>query len=116
MTLRVLYTCKLDIEAHCIALIPASQALWHAGLHGAMAGVKKDVERMRLGEAPTPHESSDALSAVEGSMGRYELGLSRLLLLVWLLLLFSSTHMLSSRAQREVPRLPKCLGKQGSRY
>ena len=64
-----------------------------ATIHGAKAGVKKDVERMRLGEAPTPHEeSADALNAVEGSMGRFELGLSRLLLLVLLLLLFSSTR------------------------
>lgn len=47
VALKGLFTCLADIEAHFIALIPASQALWDAGFHGAMAKVKKDVERMQ---------------------------------------------------------------------
>lgn len=47
VALKGLYTCLADIEAHFTALIPTSQALWDAGFHSAMAGVKKDVERMQ---------------------------------------------------------------------
>jgi hypothetical protein len=47
VALKGLLTCLADIEAHFIALIPASQALWDAGFHGVMAKVKKEVERMQ---------------------------------------------------------------------
>lgn len=47
VALKGLFTCLADIEAHFIALIPASQALWDAGFHGVIAKVKKDVERMQ---------------------------------------------------------------------
>jgi anaerobic selenocysteine-containing dehydrogenase len=47
VALKGLFTCLADIEAHFIALIPGSQALWDADFHGAMAKVKKDVERMQ---------------------------------------------------------------------
>lgn len=47
VALKGLFTCLADIEAHSVALIPASQALWDAGFHDAMAKVKKDLERMQ---------------------------------------------------------------------
>lgn len=47
VALKGLSTCLADVEAHFIALIPASQALWDASFHGAMAKVRKDVERMQ---------------------------------------------------------------------
>lgn len=47
VALKGLFTCLADIDAHFIALIPSSQALWDADFHGAVAKAKKDVERMQ---------------------------------------------------------------------